>query len=178
MNVSKPMFVSAILLTVLSTLMISQVVSVVADSGNPFDLIWEAIEDLQAQIDEIELIPGPQGEQGPVGPPGPQGEQGPQGPPGFGAPNYDSGWMVFEPRIQLLDHGLGTMELIVYMVGKVEVATEPFYAVHQTHLGSEHDGDDTLGAGWVLVDENSILVSRGGEDTMWEDFRVYIWVIP
>ena len=41
--------------------------------------IWVAIMDLQKQITNIQLIPGPRGEQGPQGEPGPQGEQGPQG---------------------------------------------------------------------------------------------------
>src|SRR3989344_484316 len=39
--------------------------------------IWNSISDLQKQIDEIELIPGPEGPQGP------QGERGEQGPPGI-----------------------------------------------------------------------------------------------
>jgi len=57
-------------------------------NGQPFQALWDAIADLQDQIDELELIPGPvgpqgpQGEQGEPGPPGPQGEQGEQGPQG------------------------------------------------------------------------------------------------
>jgi len=35
--------------------------------------IWDAIEDLQEQINNIQLIPGPPGEQGPPGEPGPPG---------------------------------------------------------------------------------------------------------
>jgi hypothetical protein len=38
--------------------------------------------DLQAQIDNIQLTPGPQGPQGPAGPPGADGAPGPAGPPG------------------------------------------------------------------------------------------------
>jgi hypothetical protein len=52
------------------------------DPGTPSDpltAIWNAIADLQNQINNIQLIPGPQGETGPMGPPGPQGEPGPQG---------------------------------------------------------------------------------------------------
>ena len=41
--------------------------------GQPFQIVWEAINYLQEQIDNIELIPGP---------PGPQGSQGEQGLPG------------------------------------------------------------------------------------------------
>ena len=59
--------------------------------GNPFQELWGAIDWLQEQIDNIELIPGPQGEQGAQGEsgidgqdglPGEQGEQGIQGPQG------------------------------------------------------------------------------------------------
>lgn len=66
-------------------------------NGQPFQTLWDAIADLQTQIENIELTPGPQGEQGPPGQDGidgvdgqdgapgeqgPQGEQGIQGPPG------------------------------------------------------------------------------------------------
>lgn len=53
---------------------------------NPLSLIWAAINSLwgetgslQDQINNIELIPGPQGPEGPQGLPGEQGEQGIQG---------------------------------------------------------------------------------------------------
>src|SRR3989344_3420124 len=45
--------------------------------------IWNSISGLQEQIDEIELIPGPEGPQGPQGERGEQGPIGPQGPPGI-----------------------------------------------------------------------------------------------
>lgn len=45
-------------------------------NGTPFQELWEAIQDLQAQINNIVLTPGLEGPQGP------QGEPGPQGPPG------------------------------------------------------------------------------------------------
>ena len=48
----------------------------------PFNALWVAIADLQAQIDEIELIPGPPGPEGPIGPEGPTGPEGPEGPIG------------------------------------------------------------------------------------------------
>lgn len=54
-----------------------------AKGGDPFQLVWDAIKSLQSaaaslqsQIDNIQLIPGPQGI---------QGEQGPQGIPGESA---------------------------------------------------------------------------------------------
>lgn len=54
--------------------------------------LWNAITNLQTQIDAIELTPGPQG------PPGPQGVPGPQGPPGNDGtsdPRADSFFDVF-----------------------------------------------------------------------------------
>lgn len=56
---------------------------VIARGGNPFDALWAAIANIQEQIDNIELIPGPEGPQGPQGEPGPQGEQGLQGEQGI-----------------------------------------------------------------------------------------------
>ena len=67
---------------VLLTLVVSVSVplSALAVGGNPLQAIEEALADLQAQINNIELIPGPQG---PQGEPGEQGEVGPQGLPGL-----------------------------------------------------------------------------------------------
>ena len=42
----------------------------------PFTKIWNALLNLQKQIDDIQLIPGPEGEQGQEGPPGADGEKG------------------------------------------------------------------------------------------------------
>ncbi len=63
--------------------------------GQPFQALWDAIADLQAdlqqQIDDLELIPGPVGPQGPPGPVGPEGPEGPQGPPGPEGPQGPPG---------------------------------------------------------------------------------------
>jgi len=174
MNVSKSVFVSAILLSILSTVMVLQVFSVVADGGNPFDMIWEAIQDLQTQIDEIELTPGPQGPQGEQGPAGPQGPPG-----GFGAPDYDSGWVSFEIVSSSLDHGLGTKNLFVYLVGRQFSLFEPAgWRTHQKKIGTDNDGGDLWGVYWSLIDENTIYVQRAVDEWRWEYFRVYIWIIP
>src|SRR5687767_7215817 len=85
----------------------------VIPEGEPFDTIWAAITDLQdavddldsktdeleetddelrAEIENIELMPGPagpegpQGEQGPIGPQGEKGERGSRGPEGEQGP--------------------------------------------------------------------------------------------
>jgi len=53
----------------------------------PFTKIWNALKDLQKQIDGIvELATGPQGPAGEQGPPGPTGPQGPEGEKGVGLP--------------------------------------------------------------------------------------------
>ena len=51
-------------------------------SGKPFENIWTLLQDLQNQIKNIQLTPGPQGIQGPAGPAGATGATGSQGPAG------------------------------------------------------------------------------------------------
>ncbi len=43
-------------------------------NGNPFDDLWDAIADLQTQINDIELMPGPEGPPGQDGVDGTDGE--------------------------------------------------------------------------------------------------------
>lgn len=55
-------------------------------AGSPFEALWKAVDYLQNQINQISLIPGPQGPKGDIGPsglPGPQGIAGPMGPQGI-----------------------------------------------------------------------------------------------
>ena len=46
-------------------------------NGQPFQALWDAIDGLQGQIEDIELIPGPQGGTGDTGAKGDQGADGP-----------------------------------------------------------------------------------------------------
>jgi hypothetical protein len=98
----------------------------VIPEGEPFDTIWAAITDLQdevndldsktdeleeadvelwAEIENIELIPGPagpegpQGEQGPIGPQGEKGERGSRGPDGEQGPVGPAGADGSEARV-------------------------------------------------------------------------------
>ena len=64
----KLLIISAV---ILSSLGFFKVVS--AAGGNRWDQVWAAIDNLQEQISNISLIPGPQGEPGSVGPQGPAG---------------------------------------------------------------------------------------------------------
>lgn len=63
-----------------------------AEGGNPWNAVWAAVQDLQNQIANIQLLPGPPGTSGPVGPQGPSGPTGatgpigPQGPQGLQGP--------------------------------------------------------------------------------------------
>ena len=60
-------------------------------TGSPFDLIWNAIHQIQDQIDHLVLTPGPQGPAGPAGATGPQGPQGEQGLTGATGPQGPQG---------------------------------------------------------------------------------------
>ena len=48
-------------------------------SGKAYETIWSFLQDLQNQIKNIQLTPGPQGPTGPTGPAGNDGAQGPAG---------------------------------------------------------------------------------------------------
>jgi len=66
----------------LAVLSISTLVFAGETNSSPFQALWNAIDKIREQISNIELIPGPQGEQGPIGLTGPQGIQGETGPKG------------------------------------------------------------------------------------------------
>ena len=71
--------------------------------------LWNAITNLQTQIDAIELTSGPQG------PPGPQGVPGPQGPPGNDGtsdPRADSFFDVFFDDF-LVDFLIGFLDVFL-----------------------------------------------------------------
>ena len=69
---------SVLLVTALA-LVLSINITIAAKGGDPLAAVWAAIADLQQQIDNIHLIPGPQGEPGLNGQPGEQGPMGLQG---------------------------------------------------------------------------------------------------
>lgn len=143
--------------------------SVASDGGNPFDMLWEAVQDLQSQIDEIELTPGPTG---PIGP------QGPQGPPGgFDAPDYDSGWISIAAGDGVeVRHELGTSNVFVYLVGRIT----PGGALHQYGYGEDRYVDSGIknkGVYWFSLTTFNIWIVRGAQDTFWEQFRLRLWII-
>lgn len=109
-------------------------------------------------IKEIELTPGPQGEQGPMGPQGPKGEdgaQGPQGEKGEQGPQGEQGPMGpqgpkgedYDPTV-LNDYA--TLDYVDNAVGNVKVDL--------TGYATESYVDDVIG------DINAILDSINGEE--------------
>jgi len=154
MNVSKSVLVGVILLSILSTVAISQVFSVVTDGGNPFDAIWQAISGLEARVETLE------------------GQSPPQG--FMTAPAYDSGWVAITADTYLtLTHNLGTKELFVYMVGKDITGT-----IGTMFYGSDLDDGLWRGAYFRINAENTIDIRRLADDAVWVEVRVYIWIIP
>lgn len=78
-------------------------VSAQAAKGQPFQEVWDAIQDLSDRINNIELTPGPAGTDGATGPQGPAGTDGatgPQGPAGPQGLKGESG--TFEPLPQVV----------------------------------------------------------------------------
>ena len=69
-------------------------------SVNSLKSVWHGLCDLQQQIDNIQLIPGPQG------PAGPQGLTGPQGTPGLDAqPTNSTRFFSTEDRLHSISPG-------------------------------------------------------------------------
>jgi hypothetical protein len=65
-------------------------------NGDPFQAIWNAINDIKNQIANIQLTPGPKGDKGDKGDQGIQGETGLAGSLEAGhmsVPAFDSGWI-------------------------------------------------------------------------------------
>lgn len=62
------------ILLVIPLFLIGTVAFAKNNSGEPFQDVWDAIQNLQDQITNIQLIPGPPGPQGPEGSPGPAGQ--------------------------------------------------------------------------------------------------------
>ena len=86
-----------------------------------FNQVWATIDNLQEQITNIQLIPGPKGD---PGPPGPQGEQGIQGEKGE---NGDPGAQG-EPgmNLHLVDAGGQDLGLIVSVAGTSLISYQTF----------------------------------------------------
>jgi len=128
--------------------------SMATDGGNPFVALWDAVYGLESRIEALEN----------------------QSPPlGFmGAPAYDSGWQAITADSYLtLTHNLGTKELFVYMIGKDVTGT-----IGTMFYGSDLEDGSWRGAYFRIDAENTIDIRRLPDDAVWQEVRVYIWVIP
>ena len=130
-------------------------------------------------VQGITGVPGPEGPVGPIGPPGPQGVEGPpgvRGPAGgWGAPDYDSGWVSMSLGGTLrLQHDLG-LEVFVYILGK-----HPTPFTHQIYMGSEKYNQTgnmrEEGVTWKNFGPY-IQVKRMNDDELYTQIRVYVWRI-
>lgn len=87
----KQMFVVGVLGLVLCLFGVGYAVPNFGSNGQPFKAIWQAIQNLQNQINNLSAVPGPQGPPGVAGPMGPQGPIGPTGPQGISGPQGQMG---------------------------------------------------------------------------------------
>jgi len=155
-NLTKGIVLGTILVIVLFG-----VVSVRAESDtqNPFHLIWNAINSLQEKIDNIQLIPGPQG---------PKGDQGEPGPNRFPTPDFQSNWITLPPRMAVIDvpHNVG---------GNVEdYFIEVTWMRHNGTLTSHQTAADKVW--WEDVEPNNIQIITNGDVTNeFKAARVRIW---
>jgi hypothetical protein len=78
-------------------------------SGKPYELIWKFLQDLQNQIKNIQLTPGPQG---PPGKDGATGATGPAGPAGqAGATVHFGAWQEIDVDVDSGQYIIGSAEI-------------------------------------------------------------------
>lgn len=92
---------------------------------------------------------------------------------GLGEPDYDSGW-VSMPRTKSFEHGLGTTELFVYVIGKGGSIS----GIHQWGYGGITDLGLQKGLYWRTSSSNHVTLYRYRSDSAWNQVRVLIWKIP
>lgn len=110
--------------------------------GAPFQVLWDAMAYLQEQIDNIELVPGPQGSEGPQGL---QGEQGPAG-----EPSWD------EARISALEARVTELENLLNQ--EPEPSTPPTYeSIVIDNFNTYTDGSLTGQGGWTSNGQNFVV---------------------
>lgn len=124
--IQKAVLISGLLLISASTVIASE-----KPEGNPFKAIWDAVNNLQEQINNIQLLPGPQGEKGEKGDTGSQGPQGPAG-----EPSWD------EQRIAALEARVAELEQAVFP------PTPPQSPIVVDNFNSYTDGGIVGQGGW------------------------------
>jgi len=133
------------------------------EEGQPFQAIWKAITNLQEQISNISLTPGPQGPQGPVG-------ELPAG--NLPSPAFDSGWIGLPNHGAVIDipHTVGGdyNDYFIY-------ATYRRPAENGT-LKSHQTAADVIW--WEDVTANNIqIVTNGDVTNNFDAARIRIWKI-
>ena len=93
------------------------------------------------------------------------------------SPDYDSGWVSHESYSKIFEHGLGTTEVLVQMIGR-NLEDE----IHQRRYGGDNTGGGLQGAYWCNLTVSTVQVNRLGEDGIaifsWNQIRIMIWKIP
>lgn len=92
----------------------------------------------------------------------------------LGAPDYDSGWQtIAQGQVLTFTHNLGTMNLIVYVLGK------HMYGgfIHQDGYGGLQVQEYGHGLDWQ-ANLSIINVRRWYNDLSWKQVRVLIWKLP
>lgn len=125
-------------LGVLALLSLIVVFSNKANAASPWEDIWAAIQNLQNQINNIELLPGspgPTGIPGATGIPGPSGLPGPIGSPGpSGAPGTALS---------------GINKDLIYVVSSQYTSVLPGYPTF-IHVGCNDNNDPVLSGGFTV----------------------------
>lgn len=136
------------------------------EQEQPFQAIWNAIANLQEQITNISLTPGPQG---------PQGEQGPTGelPAGyFPTHAFDSGWVTLPSHTAVIDvpHNVGG-DINDYFID----ATYRRPAENGTFTSHQTAADKVW---WEDVESNNIqLITNGDVTNEFDAARIRIWQV-
>ena len=93
----------------------------------------------------------------------------------LGAPEYDSGWYTInQGQSIVLNHNLGTTNVIVYMIGN---DTDSTRYVQQIGFGGDSYFGGAGGAYWYELTSTTIKTTRAANDNDWHQMRVFIWKI-
>jgi len=157
-------------------LAVNMVAAKSSPNGTPFQAIWDAINNIQDQIDELVITGGEQGPQGPQGEPGEKGEKGDKGEPGeiptgtLPTPAFTSEWIEIPSHTAVINipHDIGG-DINDYFI-------DVTYQRHNDSFMSHQTGSDKIW--WEDVEPNNIQIATEGDVTnLFKAVRVRIWVV-
>jgi hypothetical protein len=103
----------------------------------------------------------------------------------YNSPQYNSGWLTPTPGIPLtIEHNLGWPAENYLVCMDYKSAAQ---GIHQCYYGGNDFGtlsdsgtleNDRVGAFWLDLKDNSITVNRRAEDSLVENIRIRIWLLP